>query len=136
MNDRVVDRLECDPKLDVNDREKNWACHRYSEYWCPHVNRDLIAGYRQKAGAVLMHGPLLLARSRLAGATYDDVANEPGVNGKGYSVRLTPLPSNGRTWGRWTVDLTKEGAAPYRATVSDFQSGSDVSEEDLFSIWF
>ena len=136
MNDRVVDRLECDPKLDVTDRAANWAAHRYAGYWCPHVNTDLIRGYRQTAAAVVMHGPLLLARSRLAGATYADVAQEPGVNGKGYAVRLTPLESNGRTWGRWALELTKEGAKPYRAVVSDFQSGSDVSEEDLFSVWF
>ena len=139
MNARIVDRLETVPALNVKDREKSWAFKRYPDHWCGHINADLIRGYRTTPAAQVMWGPLVLAKTRLVGDTRAEI-NEPfTVNGKGYSVKATPRPSDGRTWGVWDLELTKSGERTVRVKASDFQSGSDIpcgENGDLFSIWF
>ena len=138
MNARVVDRLETVPELNRPDRAI-WAFHRYPDHWSPHLNRDLTGGYRTTPAAVVMWGPLLLAKSRLAGATRAEVDEAFTVNGKGYRAKLTPRTSNGLVWGCWELELTKPGARTVRAKVCDFASGTDIpcgDDGDLFSIWF
>ena len=138
MNARVVDRLATVPELNGQDR-KNWAFRRYPDHGSPLVNRDLTDGYRTTPAAVVMWGPLVLAKSRLAGATREEIGEAFTVNGKGYRATLTPRPSDGLVWGRWNLELTKPGARTIRAKVCDFASGTDVpcgEGGNLFSIWF
>ena len=138
MNARVVDRLETVPELNKPDRAI-WAFHRYPDHWSPHLNRDLTGGYRTTPAATVMWGPLVLAKSRLAGATRAEMDEAFTVNGKGYRAKLTPRKPNGLVWGCWDLELTKPGARTIKAKVCDFGSGTDVpcSEGgDLFSIWF
>ena len=138
MNARVVDRLETVPELNVRDR-KVWAFWRYPDRWSETENLDLLKGYRTTPAACVMWGPLLLAKSRLAGSARAEVEEAFTVNGKGYRATLMPCASNGLTWGRWDLELTKPGARTVKAKVCDFASGTDVpcgETGDLFSIWF
>lgn len=139
MNARIVDRLETVPELNVKDRNKSWAFKRYPDHWCGHVNRDLIEGYRTTPAAQVMWGPLVLTKSRLVGNTKAEIVEPFTVNGKGYSVKATPVASDGMTWGRWDLELTKPGERAIKVKACDFESGSDVpcgESGDLFSIWF
>ena len=136
MNARIVDRLETVPELNKPDR-KIWAYKRYPDHWG--ANADLARGYRTTPAAQVMWGPLVLAKSRLAGCTRAEI-NEPfTVNGKGYQVKATPLPSTGKTWGLWQLELAKPGERTVSVKAADFESGSDMpcgENGDLFSIWF
>ena len=139
MNARVVDRLATVPELNVKDRSKSWAFKRFPDHWCGHVNRDLIESYRTTPAAQVMWGPLVLAKSRLVGNTKAEIVEPFTVNGKGYSVRATPVASDGMTWGRWDLELTKPGERTVRVKACDFESGGDMpcgEGGDLFSIWF
>ena len=136
MNTRVIDRLQTDAKQDVKDRKQNWAYSRYPQFWCGHVNHDLLDGYRQTPAAYVMHGPLVLAKSRLIGDTADEVFAETGINGKGYAAKVSPLANDGTTWGLWELELTKDGAQTIRTKVCDFETAGDIPRYDLFSIWF
>ena len=138
MNPRVVDRLETVPELNRKDR-KIWAFKRYPDHWCGHVNGDLIKNYRTTPAAQVMWGPLVLAKSRLAGDSRAEINEEFTVNGKGYQAKLTPLKSNGKTWGLWNLELAKPGERTIKTKVCDFESGSDMpcgEGGDLFSVWF
>ena len=137
MNTRVVDRLAARPETDKAAREKSWAFRRYPDN--AQANRDLIPSYRTQPAAYVMHGPLVLAKSRVIGNAPAELESEPGINGKGYRARVTPLPGDGLTWGLWRLDLTKDGAPTISTKVCDFQSGGDMdcgSGGNLFSIWF
>ena len=86
-----------------------------------------------------MHGPLLLAKSRLGGATRAEMFTEASINGKGYAARVTPLKGDGMTWGCWRLELAKPGCETIRVNVCDYQSGTDMPasmDAELFSIWF
>ena len=103
------------------------------------ANRDLIPSYRTAPAAYVMHGPLVLAKSRVIGDTVAELDAETGINGKGYRARVTPLPGDGLTWGLWRLELTKDGAPTISTKVCDFQSAGDMNcgvGGDLFSIWF
>ena len=136
MNARVVDRLQTVPGLNAKD-VGNWAYRRYPDH--REANKDLSAGYRTEPAAQVMYGPLVLAKSRLCGSTKSEVLEPFTVNGRGYAAKLTPLESDGITWGLWLLELAKDGEPPIKARVCDFESGSDVpcgANGDLFSIWF
>ena len=138
MNPRVVDRSEVVPGLNRRSLEGSWACQRYLDWWNVR-SQDLLDGYRTTAAAQVLYGPLVLAKSRLAGNSREEITDPRTVNGQGYSVKATPLPSDGSTWGLWRLELTKPGAPAVSVRACDFQSGSDVEvgrDADLFSIWF
>ena len=135
MNPRVVDRLATVPALNVKDT-KIWAYHRYPD---PPLHMDCSKEYRTTPAAQVMWGPLVLAKSRIIGNTKAEITEPFTVNGKGYVAKVKPLPSDGMTWGRWELELTKPGERTVRAKVCDFESGSDMpngSGANLFSIWF
>ncbi len=137
MNTRVVDRLAARPETDKAAREKSWAFRRYPDD--RNANRDLIPSYRTQPAAYVMHGPLVLAKSRVIGNAPDELEVESSINGKGYRAQVTPLTGDGLTWGLWRLELTKDGAPTISTKVCDFQSGGDMncgSGGNLFSIWF
>jgi hypothetical protein len=137
MNTRVIDRLAARPETDKAAREKSWAFRRYPDD--RNANRDLIPSYRTQPAAYVMHGPLVLAKSRVIGNAPAELDVETSINGKGYRAHVTPLPGDGLTWGLWRLELTKDGAPTISTKVCDFQSGSDMncgSGGNLFSIWF
>ena len=133
MNPRVVDRLATVPALNAKDT-KIWAYHRYPD---PPNNMDCRQNYRTTPAAQVMWGPLVLAKSRVIGNTRAEVDEPFTVNGKGYSAKLTPLKSNGMTWGLWNLELTKPGERTVKVKVCDFESGTDLPcGGGFFSIWF
>ena len=135
MNTRVVDRLETVAALSTRD-PKHWI---YDRYLHGKDNPDLVPMFRTTPAAYVMHGPLLLAKSRLVGATRAEMFTEASINGKGYAARVTPLKGDGMTWGCWRLELAKPGCETIRVNVCDYQSGTDMPasmDAELFSIWF
>jgi len=135
MNTRVVDRLETVPGLCTRDR-RHWVCDRYLH---GRDNPDLLPMWRTTPAAYVMHGPLLLTKSRLVGDTRAEIFTKESVNGKGYSAHVTPIRGDGMTWGAWSLELAKPGCETIRVNVCDYQSGSDMPasvDAELFSVWF
>jgi len=134
MNPRVVDRLQTVPELNVKDT-KVWAYRRYPD--SEGANPDCRKSYRTTPAAQVMWGPLVLAKSRVIGNTRAEVEEPFTVNGKGYAAKLTPLKSNGMTWGLWQLELTKPGERDVKVKVCDFGSGTDLPcGGGFFSVWF
>ena len=137
MNPRLVNRTIPDDPENAPD-SKYWVFNRYRDYWSKEVNRDVQRSYRTKPAALVMWGPLVLAKAQRVGATRAQIRDDSTVNNQGYSVTLAPLPATD-TWGLWDVTLTKPGAATVKARACDFQSaGDDPHGEgaEAFSIWF
>ena len=137
MNPRILNRAVEPGPMDAPD-DASWAFKRYSDNAPKGMNEDVKASWRRKAGALVMWGPLVLAKAQRAGATRAEVRDQSTVNGLGYEVKLTPLPAD-ETWGLWEAVLSKPGEKPVRTRVCDFQSAGDdpsASGSDSFSIWF
>jgi len=140
MNPRLVERAEGEAA--VNEKsEKLWAYRRYRDYWSKDVNRDVQKSYRTTAAARVMWGPLVLAKSYLTGLARAEAMVEGTVNGRGYSVRVTPAKgaADCGVWGLWDVRLEKAGAPTISVRACDFGSGTDLPTRqggEFFSIWF
>lgn len=139
MNPRLVERpVASDPRNAVS--EDNWVYRRYREYWSTEVNRDLQACYRTNDAAQVLWGPLVLTKTQLVpGTTRTLIRDTSSVCGRGYSLKVTPLKPDVRTWGLWQVELTKPGEPTISVKVADYPSGTDVPSSEgaeLFSIWF
>ncbi len=134
MNARIVNRpLACDPDA---DDENHWVCRRYTDSF--HKETLSKALFRKEAAAQIMHGPLILAKSKRVGEGKEQIFNPFTVNGKGYSLKLSTIPA-ANTWGAWDVELSKPGAQTIRVKAGDFQSAGDdplPPGADAFSIWF
>ena len=117
MRPRLVER----PAAKVP--ETGWHRSRYRCYWMS--PRDPVeTGYRVEPAASVMYGPLLLAKSRLLGEREATLADPFTVNGKGYSLKVSPLPAE-ETWGAWEVELSKPGEKPLKYRACDFSSAAD-----------
>ena len=60
------------------------------------------------------------------------------VNGKGYSLRLTPRADE-NVWMAWDVELSKPGVPTVRTRACDYQSAGDCPYLDgaiRYSVWF
>ncbi len=131
MNPRVVDG----PAGAV--KKEGWHYSRYQNNDRPE-RKGLQDMYRTTAAATVWHGPLLLAKSVRTGATRDELLDMSTVNGKGYSVKLTPCAREG-VWGAWDVELTKPGAPTIKTRACDYQSAADDpygASAVAFSVWF
>lgn len=105
------------------------------------VNADVQKSYRTTAAARVLWGPLVLVKSYLTGLTRAEAMNDATVNGKGYSVRVTPAKGAEEkgVWGLWDVRLEKAGAESVAMQACDFGSGTDLPTHqggEFFSIWF
>ncbi len=131
MNARVVDG----PAVTV--KKEGWHYSRYQNNDRPE-RQGLQDMYRTTPAATIWHGPLLLAKSLRTGATRDELLDMSTVNGKGYSVKLTPCAGEG-VWGAWDVELTKPGAPTVKTRACDYQSAADDPfgpSAVAFSVWF
>ncbi|MDX9791932.1 MAG: hypothetical protein RBU24_00350 [Kiritimatiellia bacterium] len=131
MNPRVVDG----PAVTV--KKEGWHYGRYqnSEKAEKLGLQDM---YRTTSAATVWNGPLLLAKCRRTGATTDSLLDLSTVNGKGYSVKLTPCACEG-VWAAWDVELTKPGAPTIKTRACDYQSAADDpfgKSAVVFSVWF
>ena len=117
MNPRLVERKA------ANVSSEGWYRSRYRCY--PMSSGDPVnACFRSEPAAAVMYGPLLLAKSRVLGEREAALADPFTVNGKGYSLRLTALPTD-ETWGAWTVELSKPGEKTREYKACDFSSAAD-----------
>lgn len=135
MAPRVVERLDTVPALNARD-SKIWAFARYPDR---SSNVDCRNNYRTEPAALVMWGPLLLARSRLIGQSKKEVFDDFTVNGKGYAVKATRKTDESLVWGCWNLELTRDGAPSRTVKACDFESAGDMPvglDGDLFSIWF
>ena len=118
MNPRLVER-----KL-APAEAKGWHLSRYLNGPIG-ANDPVRTTFRTEPSATVMYGPLLLAKSRLLGESETTLADPLTVNGKGYSLKLTPLKTD-CTWGAWTVELSKPGEETLRYRACDYQSAGDA----------
>ena len=97
----------------------------------------MIPLVRTEQGAQLMYGPLVLAKSKRVGDTGAQVMDSFTVNGKGYRLTLSPIPST-QVWGAWKATLAN-GTDTREVGVCDVGSAADTCtpySTDEYSIWF
>ena len=132
MNPRLVDMPACAPA-----KKEGWHFGRYRN-----GNADwkdpVTTTFRETPAATLHYGPLLLAKSRRAGATREALADMSTLRGQGYAAHLTPCAAD-ETWGAWDVEFVKPGAPTVKTRVCDYQSAGDdyyTRGALRYSIWF
>ena len=145
MNPRIVERkTDADETPDYENHggkapptAGGWARRRYVNGLFQ-TGRDLLKHYLRTPAAEVMYGPLVLAKAKRVGDTEAEIFNAATVNGKGYSVKVTPIAAKG-TWCAWDVELAKPGEETIRVKACDFQSAGDEPlgmGAEAFSIWF
>lgn len=130
MNLRVVDRDFADEKFKPNDI----LVRQFTTFM---TEKDMIPLVRTEPAAVLMYGPLVLAKSKRVGDTGAQVMDGFTVNRRGYRVSLSPIHAS-RTWGAWKATLTC-GNDKREVNVCDVGSAADSytpDSADEYSIWF
>ena len=130
MNPRVVNRDFPAESFKPNDV----LVRQYTTYM---KEKDMIPLVRAEQGAQLMYGPLVLAKSKRVGDTGAQVMDPFTVNGKGYRLTLSPVPST-QVWGAWKATLAN-GTDTREVGVCDVGSAADTCtpySTDEYSIWF
>lgn len=134
MPARIVDRPL--PRDREGEQQNGWFRRRYEVD--ADGRGDIAKRFRVEPAALLMRGPLLLAKAKRLGTKTDVIFNPFSVNLKGYAVTLSPRVAEG-VWGAWDAVFTKPGETPICVPVCDYQSAGDAplpKDADAFSIWF
>ena len=84
--------------------------------------------------ALLMVGPLLLAKCKQTGCDYDEMFNSSTIFGKGYDLKIEATPSENVRAAFKLQYAADEGAK--EITVCDFAWAGNLNEEEMFSIYF
>lgn len=133
MNPRLVERTTAP----ADEARAAWFARSFT--WGDFVNPEpLKRTYRHDAAATIHYGPLLLAKSRAVGVAEAELLSQETVNGKGYSLRLTPRADE-NVWMAWDVELSKPGVPTVRTRACDYQSAGDCPYLDgaiRYSVWF
>ena len=136
MNPRVVD-WDMPPVLDHDLTQARGYDRRVAQFTDYYREKDMVKLVRSHPAATVMYGPLILAKSKLVGATREQVFDPFTANLKGYKASVERLKSD-RVWGAWTVTLEKDGdRRVYPA--ADLGSACDTVTPyttDEYSIWF
>ena len=135
MNPRVVD-WAMEPVLDY-DFAKTKYDRRVGQFTNYYGEEDMVKIMRTHPAATVMYGPLILAKSKLVGATREQVLDPFTANLKGYRVSVERLKSD-RVWGAWKVTLEKDGDR-HVYPAADLGSACDTVTPyttDEYSIWF
>ena len=99
--------------------------------------KDMVPLVRSHPAATVQYGPLILAKSKLVGATREQVFDPFTANMKGYKVSVERMPSD-HVWGAWKVTLEKDGDR-HVYPAADLGSACDTVTPyttDEYSIWF
>lgn len=102
-------------------------------------NTEIIPLKEKKASvkeerAFLMVGPLLLAKCKQTGCSFDEMFNSSSIYGKGYDLKIEAAPNeNVRAAFKLQYD-SDEGAK--ELTVCDYAWAGNLNEEEMFSIYF
>ena len=135
MNPRVIDWDM--PHVDHDVAQKGGYDRKVAQFTNYYAEKDLLPLVRNDPAATVMYGPVILAKSKLVGATREQVFDPFTANLKGYRVSVERLPSD-RVWGAWTVTLEKDGDK-HVYPAADLGSACDTVTPyttDEYSIWF
>jgi len=103
------------------------------------LNQYAIAGtpfsarhIADKKMSKVMYGPLLLTRSKACGNTEEEMFDGKTVCGKGYTVKLTPMPSKIASY-TYRAEFTN-GTDSFETTMCDYGTGTnfELTEDDSF----
>ena len=137
MNPRLAERtLAADADATAEDAAatREDAAKRYVFV----SDTDLASTLPKEPYATVLYGPLVLARTARMGAGKGEIVGNGTVNGKGYSVKLTPIEAK-NVYAPFDVELAKPGASTIRARACAYESASDAPSAKngcLFSIRF
>lgn len=135
MNPRVVDWEM--PHVDHDIARAHGYDRKVAQFTTYYAEKDLLPLVRNDPAATVMYGPLILAKSKLVGATGEQVHDPFTANLKGYRVSVERMKSD-RVWGAWTVTLEKDGDK-HVYPAADLGSACDTVTPyttDEYSIWF
>ena len=135
MNPRVVDWEM--PHVDHDIARAHGYDRKVAQFTTYYAEKDLLPLVRNDPAAPVMYGPLILAKSKLVGATGEQVHDPFTANLKGYRVSVERMKSD-RVWGAWTVTLEKDGDK-HVYPAADLGSACDTVTPyttDEYSIWF
>ncbi len=136
MNPRVIDWTMPDVK-DHDLKQERGYDSRVAQFTDYYREKDMVQLVRSSPAATVMYGPLILAKSKLVGATREQVLDPFTVNHKGYRVSVERVPST-QVWGAWKVTLEKDGDK-HVYPAADLGSACDrvtPYTTDEYSIWF
>ena len=136
MNPRVID-WDMPPVLDHDLKQERGYDRRVAQFTDYYRERDMVPLVRSHPAATVMYGPLILAKSKLVGATREQVFDQFTTNMKGYRASVERIPSD-KVWGAWTVTLEK-GDDRHVYPTADLGSACDrvtPRSTDEYSIWF
>ena len=136
MNPRVID-WDMPPVLDHDLKQERGYDRRVAQFTDYYRERDMVPLVRSHPAATVMYGPLILAKSKLVGATREQVFDLFTANMKGYRASVERIPSD-KVWGAWTVTLEK-GDDRHVYPTADLGSACDrvtPRSTDEYSIWF
>ena len=135
MNPRVVSWAM--PHLDHDIARLHGYDRKVAQFTDYYREKDMLPLVRNDPAATVMYGPLILAKSKLVGATQEQVRDPFTANQKGYGVSLEQMSSD-RVWGAWKVTLEKKGDR-HVYPAADLGSACDrvtPYTTDEYSIWF
>lgn len=139
MAPRIVDRPVGTDNFAPPYPAKNWYNMRYAVmHKVTPETKDMWDAYRSERAATVQWGPLVLAKAKRLGLSEGEVFPSSTINGKGYAVRVSPIPA-GDVLGAWEVELKKDGLPTVRTKACDFQSAADeplTTGAAAFSVWF
>ena len=136
MNPRVVD-WNMPPVLDHDLKQERGYDRRVAQFTDYYREKDMVPLVRSHPAATVQYGPLILAKSKLVGATREQVFDPFTANMKGYKVSVERMPSD-HVWGAWKVTLEKDGDR-HVYPAADLGSACDTVTPyttDEYSIWF
>ena len=102
-----------------------------------YLNRDVLPRALSGPAALMERGPLVLAKSSLAGCSAEDMFARQTENGDQASVRLVRKASRS-VLGCWDAVITTPSGEK-TVPVCDYQSSGDSDTppcNEVFSIWF
>ena len=122
MNPRIHERkLATSPDTPEGAQAtRKWGEDRYVFVQDP----DLRTTLPKEPYATVEYGPLVLARAARLGATKDELKRIPGVNGRGYALKLRPIEAEG-AYAPFEVELAKPGEPTVRTKACAYESASD-----------
>lgn len=112
---------------------------KYTVHFMEWYTPDMAGLTRSVAGTLVLRGPLVLAKGRLAGTSRAETLFATSIKDNAWKATLTPAPTTAENAGvtrAWTLTLS-HGPELKTIPVADFASVSNVDDPgNWFSLWF
>lgn len=112
---------------------------KYTVHFMEWYTPDMAGLTRSVAGTLVLRGPLVLAKGRLAGTSRAETLFATSIRNNDWKATLTPAPTTVENAGvtrAWTLTLS-HGPELKTIPVADFASVSNVDDPgNWFSLWF